>query len=316
MIKRSIVSILLLFITCYIIIALYNISLRNSSVGICEKFNEIFTGNKQFDLVYFGSSRAAFHFDPAKINLGDSIVQFNAGISGVETSVNEQVIKSFINRHDYKPKCAVVNFDFFFWKRVPDGVQAGYTRFFPYLNNMSLLKALIQMDKRFFFFKNFRPYTMVHLNDSKYYDWYRFSTGKKIAIDNDYMINGFETYLKNTQEHFYVVKDQLSPNLYRERQIDAAKNIFEFFEVNNIKLIPMITPVYSQNKMKIMGDSTHFKILQDLCEQYNTPLLNYFDLAINNKKSNFYDELHLNLKGVDEFSNIIESDLRVLLEID
>jgi hypothetical protein len=157
---------------------------------------------------------------------------------------------------------------------------------------------------------------MVHLNDSKYHDWYRFYFNKKIAIDNDYISDGFETYLKNTQERFYVVKDQLSPNLYRERQIDAAKNIFEFFEVNNIKLIPMITPVYSQNKIKIMGDSTHFKILQDLCEQYNTPLLNYFDLAINNKKSNFFDELHLNLRGVEKFSNIIESDLRILLEID
>ena len=270
MIKRAVISILLLFVACYIIIALYNTSLRNSAVGICKKYNEIFTGNKQFDLVYFGSSRAAFHFNPDKINLGDSITQFNAGISGVETSVNEAVIKAFVNSHDYKPKYAVVNFDFFFWKREHDGVLAGYSRFFPYLNNDELYNSVFQMDKRFFFFKYFSPYTMVHLNDSKYHEWYRFYFNKKIAIDNDYMSDGFETYLKNTQERFYVVKEQLNPNLYRERQIDAARNIINFFEVNNIKLIPVITPVYSQQKKKIMGDSTHFKILQDLCDQYNT----------------------------------------------
>ena len=296
--------------------ALYNISLRNSSVGICKKFNEIFTGNKQFDLLYFGSSRAAFHFDPSKINLGDSITQFNAGVSGVETSVSEAIIKSFVKSHNYKPKYAVVNFDFFFWKRTHNGTLSGYTRFFPYLNNDELFNSVSQMDKRFFYFKNLSIYTMLHLNDSKYHDWYRFYYGKKIAIDNDYKSNGFESYLKNTQQVFFVTNNKLNSKLYRERQINAAQNIFKFFEENDIKLIPVITPVYCQSKIKIMGDSTHFDILKDLCEQYNTPLLNYFDLEINNKKSNFFDELHLNLRGVEKFSKTIERDLRILLAID
>jgi hypothetical protein len=308
LIKRIIISILFLLIACYFIQAFYNISLRNSSVGICQKFNEIFEGNNNYDLVYFGSSRAAFHFDPSKINLGDTILQYNSGISGIETVVTESVIKSFLSSHDYKPKYAVVNFDFFFWKRIHNGIQAGYARFFPYLNNDILYNSVFQMDKRFFFFKYFSPYTMVHLNDSKYHDWYRFSTGNKIAIDEDYMINGFETYLKTTQDRFFVL-DSLNPSLNREYEIESAKKIFQFFRNNNIKLIPVISPFYFENRQEVMGDSTHFKILQDLCDQYNTPLLNYFDLEINNDKSNFYDELHLNLKGVNKFSKKLEADL-------
>ena len=315
MIKRTFIALLLLLVACYVVQFCYSSAHRNSAIGICKKYNEVFNGNSHFDVVYFGSSRTAFHFNPSLINLGDSISQFNAGISGVETSVNMAVIKEFIKSHNYKPNYAVVNFDFFFWKRPHDGVLSGYTRFIPYLSNDILYKAVCQMDKRFFFFNYFSPYTLVHLNDSRYYDWYRFSTGNKIAIDNDYLSNGFETYLKKTQEPFFVIKDKLHPNLLRERQLSAAKEIFQFFEDNNIKLIPIITPIYSKNKALIMGDSSHFNLLSDLCDQYKTPLLNYFDLELNDQKLNFYDELHLNLKGVEQFSKIVEKDLVQLMEL-
>ena len=64
-----------------------------------------------------------------------------------------------------------------------------------------------------------------------------------------------------------------------------------------------------------MGDSSHFNLLSDLCDQYKTPLLNYFDLELNDQKLNFYDELHLNLKGVEQFSKIVEKDLIQLMEL-
>ena len=287
----------------------YNRTLLDSEIGICKKFNEIFEGNNNYDLVYFGSSRAAFHFDPSKIKLGDSIKQYNAGVSGIETSVNEQVIKLFIKGHEYKPKYAVVNFDFFFWKRIHDGVLAGYTRFFPYLYKNELYASILKMDKRFFCFKNLRIYTIAHLNDSKYYDWYRFKYGIQIGIDNDYKLNGFQTYLKTTQKRFFVLKDKLDKDLYRENQISAAHRIFKFFKEQDIKLIPVITPVFTENNKSIMGDSTHFKLLNEMCAQYDAPLLNYFDLHISQDKSNFYDELHLNLKGVNKFSKKLETDL-------
>jgi len=309
--KKIIILIVSIFIVSGFITWGINASLRSCKTGRHQKLNHIFNDTTHYDLTYFGTSRVAFNINPKNIQ-SNILSSYNAGITGINAQITLAVIKDFIKNHG-KPKYAVVGFDFYVWESENTNMVYEPYRFLPYLQG-NLFSTLKGIDPKFYLYKYIYPYRLTQYDDWIYYEAFRSFTDKTIAFDNEFLSNGYQIAPRNQSSNFQSLRKDFKINPQLKEEKKAVIEIFEYLRNLDIKTIGVIFPLFSESQEFFMSDSTNFNFLDSLCSQHNAPLLNYLDLDLTKNKDLFYDEIHLNPKGVAELNSFISKDLEELLK--
>ena len=284
---------------------------RNADFGQYGKLNLLFEKTGDYDVVFFGSSRAAFHFNSVAIDSITGMSSCNMGIAATNDVISLGAINSYLSACKIKPKALVVNFDFFLWDDPSIDSIRNELRFFPYLHHEDLCYSLSELDRFFLRYKYLKPLAFAKFNDFYYYECYRVLAGKKIARDNEFKQKGFQKVPFEKAINFKN-KNTAGNSMVSKRQLNAVERIFATASNQGLKLVPVITPVHSSYTFS-KTDSLMLNKLYDLCNQYNVDCLNYLNKEICSNPSNFFDQIHLNSKGRKIFDKAFSEALIPLI---
>jgi len=290
---------------------------RNLETGSFAKLNTIFEKQGSYDILYIGSSRTAFTFNPSEIDLKNNFTSYNCGLPKIlsRNEITYGLLKTYLSNCKENPKYVVMNIDFFLWETT-EGLIPDAQQFFPYMKFKHLYNALLSNDSKFFFYNYFKIYRITHFNDYFYYNIYRNYKGNLIKIDKQYKanLNGFQRLHTQKSKEFYVLKNMKNIKLYNKR--NKLKSIFQLCKEENIKLIPIITPAYKSVIERVSQDSTHFYNVLNLCNKFDCKLLNFMEQNYCQDSSVFFDELHLNKKGLKLFLKDFSIEMREIIKTD
>ena len=270
--------------------SLYSIS----KSGVAYQENQVFYKTKDSILI-FGSSRAAFHYQPEIITEQTGLSCYNAGREGMGIYFHYAALLATLER--YNPKIIVLDLDFrdvyyrggSFGKDVFSDLAPFYGKinceFDDYIcrnfyDPILYRSNLIKYNKKFF---NILTANVIKNNDnSKGY----------IPLKGEW--NGKEKVLKGD-----VFK--ISPEL-----IKSVNGFISKAKSHNIKVVLVISPTFKKINPEF------FKIANEIAILHGVKLISYYgdkDFILN--KSLFHDSEHLNNKGAILFSQKVASQIKL-----
>ncbi len=310
---RILISVTLFFVLLSGVHYLIMSQLRSTDFGQYGKLNLIFEKKGSFDVVYFGSSRTAFHFNPRIIDSIANVNSCNMGITATNDVVSLAAIKTYLSNCEIKPKAIVVNFDFFLWDNQNiDDVNSSIPRFIPYLYNPILYNSLASLDPSYAKFKYASFFSFTYLTDYFYYELYRGLVNQEIARDKEFKCRGFQSVPYQQKIENFQTSRSNEIICVSERQINATKQIFTLLKNENIKLIPVVTPIFKSYSFT-NSDNILFERLKEICYEFELNCFNYSNKKYCQEKNNFFDEIHLNNEGLEKFNIDFANDLVQIL---
>ena len=95
---------------------------------------------------------------------------------------------------------------------------------------------------------------------------------------------------------------------YDDVKILYLKKIISLCKNHKIKLIFSVSPSYKKT------DSYAYTYAKDLAKVNDIPFISHYsDTLINRNKENFYDQVHLNMKGAQTFTKVFVSELKDII---
>ena len=96
--------------------------------------------------------------------------------------------------------------------------------------------------------------------------------------------------------------DNASVELFRQ-YIQECKSM-------DINLILVYTPEYIEGQQFVTNRSEIMTLLKGIAQENNLPFLDYSDHYLSMDKKYFYNSMHLNATGAEEFSRILSHDIK------
>jgi hypothetical protein len=288
------------------------VGIKKNTSGIYEKLNEIFEGHTNYDAIILGSSRAESQIQPETIDSIFNSNTYNLGIPGSDITHQLAFLKTYLAQHPI-PKRLILSIDIY-------GYTAGnevselkdYNRYFPYLNNSVFYSEMKQINKAYFAFKNFVPYSLAFDHHDE-------------MLNN--VLRGYFHYSNNTlkYEKGFVIPPELYDKQYQYK-MDTVKilslpsasawkayeKINTICESKGIELIIVLIPVHHTLYKKIENEFILRKALRQIFHE--RPLLDYTHSAFSDTDTLFADAMHLNHIGVMQFNRQLSADMQQFLD--
>lgn len=272
--------------------ALSHIENTTSELG---RTNYVLNQLNDKDIIFFGSSRAQYHYVPEVFeNLikahyhTDSKSVYNAGFSGHFVSFNICCVESVVRR--YTPKLILLEIsseelyiDFFTGRAV--------TQLMPYSSSCPVAREYIDS-------KGLKAKIQTRINtfvfNGKFLQIIKaFLTGKTI---NDGYVPLHET-MQHIPEAEFEEEAQLDYDVIEELHV-----LLSHIAAENINCVIVSSPKY-----RVHDDRT---VLADICAQHNIPYINMFENDyFNNHPELFKDQHHLNDDGARLYTSLLFEEL-------
>ena len=267
----------------------------SAKYGTTKRSNYILQETNE-DILIFGSSRAARHYDPHIIEDLMGLKCYNCGMDGCGIILAYANLQAIVQR--YTPKAIVYeltpNFDFV------EGDNVKYIKSLrPYYDNpviSAVINDIDEVEKYKCLSKMYRynmmPTTLIHDN---------------LLPSNEYE-KGFEPVRKKlTKEPAvnmdYTVKKPSDP--LKLRYLDS---LILLCKERNISLVFSISPVYRQSETR-----DAFEPGKLLAKYHNIPILDNSNLSeISGHLLYFSDAIHLNYEGAMHYTRIFSNQLKDL----
>jgi hypothetical protein len=307
---RILAVIVILFVFGNFVYFFVNKSIVSYSASSFEKFEELFVSSQKFDVLLIGSSRTHRNID---VKICDSITAlkfYNGGISGAHGFEMLTTLKGFLAAHS-APKLVVLNIDPGVFSI--DRTFFNATFYFNSLNNGQIYEAFSSKGYPVWLYKHV-PFTRVfEFNDDLRNDCIRGFIGKKDNYRNAY--HGYLPMSENIGEFDTIYKTQLS--IGRDSaNFQYLNSIINVCKDRKIKLVFIVAPVYNHHYSKRYRD--YSLIIEDLntkiAKRERIPILFFDDQSLNYSMKYFDDNIHLNLKGTQEFSVTLAEQLKEQLK--
>lgn len=282
LIKRILVLGIILFILDFSYTYIYI-----NKKGVRTKIEYIFQNkNKQFDYIFFGSSRVEFHINTPLINNETGKKSLNLGTSGQNLPETFLALKLLVSQN-IEAKKYFIQIDETDLVKTNKKKFSGESYFLPYIKNKEIKKHL-------------KKYDLDYINDTKI-PFYRY-------MNYGYKIGYRELLLKlgnkNRTKDFYIglditLKNDTVTNRFRKKYDTKLINEIALYgKENNLKLIFYTSPYYN-----VENESNFKKILKE------NNIYIYIDSITDAK---FYkDKGHLNKYGADIFTKMIIRDFKL-----
>lgn len=278
--------------------------LKNTSLAAAEYevWNDLFYNNISPEVAIYGSSRAWVHIDPMIIEDSLGLSAYNFGIDGHnfwlqyyrhKTLLKNTTPKTIIHSVDIntlKKRRELYNYEQFLpymlWNREMYEVTKSYVGF--NLTDYSLPLARF-IGKRDFLspYFNFEGFTPVRVKGFQ---------GQNREWNDD---------LKRAQAQmgsYTADLDSASVELFRQ-YIQECKSL-------DINLILVYTPEYIEGQQFVTNRSEIMTLLKGIAQENNLPFLDYSAHYLSMDKKYFYNSMHLNATGAEEFSRILSHDIK------
>lgn len=243
--------------------------------------------NNDVDVLVLGASQAYRGFDP-RVFSEQGISLFNLGSSNQTQIQTKALVDSYLLKLNPKVVLFVVNPESFSM----DGIESSID----FLCNGIITKQTVAMVFKVNSLKTY--FTFI-------YAGFRQLFGLDKAFEHPLQIDG-NTYINGgyveRDSHHYISKNQQDsiewkPRLFQQKAFEQTINTLKN---NGIEIILIQAPLESEFSKKI----SNLKWYHNYLSSHGVPYLDYTNLFPHNREY-FYDEFHLNQKGVEVFNTDI-----------
>lgn len=253
--------------------------------GTYGKINRSLVANEE--VLIFGSSRAAHHYDPEIISYETGMTSYNTGLGGYGLLYNYALFNEIVK--SYKP--TVVLLDLSPNVIIDPKTYSKLNIFSPYYHDYPSFNEIIRLDPDF---SSFKTFFKLYVYNSTLYDLVR------------------NTFSKNPEDGYISLKGSVNamnfvPMQLTESNIDSLKYFYleKFLDTaiqNNIRLICVVSPTYEK-----------FDVNNEIIDELNILIsekgVEFHDYSnyktLYQQPEYFKDQLHLNSEGADIFSHKI-----------
>lgn len=244
------------------------------------------------EILLFGSSRMAHHYNPLIIQDSIGMTCYNCGEDGNGVILSFGFLEMITKR--YKPKLIIYDlseFDLF----VSDNTK--FTSLLkPFCDDQDVLNVISDVSPmdRYKLKSNLYKYNSLVISMLGCY------------VKPTANINGFIP-LQGTMSYDPVVKQPVA------KEIDSVKMKYldafvEKCKDSNIQIVFCISPTYKGVLFKEQYDSFYH-----IAEKYDVPFWNFIDHEVLSKEKQYYkDSSHLNEKGAELYTNLVINKIREL----
>lgn len=275
---------------------------------VCDYMNAHLTGGDKrnhydvfnrvkADILILGSSRANHHYNPQIVTDSLKMSCYNCGYDGFGILSMYGRYEMILQRH--KPK--VVIYDVLAANEIY-GDESDHLKFMaelkPYIGHpqiMSVFSDVSPMEK-------YKLYSRMYQYNSVIFDLVKDFFSHPIKIENGYSpLSGVMNYEPHAFTEDFATATPDSVKLrYVIKLIESTKQ-------NNIQLVFALSPFYNAT------NSNDYRVIKDLCRQYDVPLIDCYTDSTFMKKEYFQDSYHLNGKGADKFTSSFVHRLKTYL---
>lgn len=248
------------------------------------------------DILVFGSSRANHHYVPEIFEDSLKMSFYNTGRDGNFLLYNFAVFKTIIKR--YSPKIIILDInanELYYNKENYDRLSS----LLPYYYDHPEIQSIVKLRS---------PYEKLKLSSAIY----PYNSSLLTILMSNLEANKHRKSDRNGYiPLFGSMKDTSMGNIndpgnsFDSTNINALKSISKTCKLNNILLIFIQSPIYSNVK-----DISSTKVIAGIAKENNAIFLDYFNnKKFNNKPSYFKDGSHLNDEGAKIFSKEIANQI-------
>jgi hypothetical protein len=299
--KKIILYLLVIILAGYAVREVLYFGLRENKVGIFDKYNTVFLKKNNFETIIIGSSRAESHFSCKIIDSVLNTNSYNIGIQGASLPFALDVFDAYLENSTF-PHNVIFNIDYHINTCDNDTVFM-FPRYFPYLKNKILYKALEKRDKRFVAFKYAPYYGLAYMGDNYLASATRGFLNKPGKYDANYY-KGYTRIMdiKWKYKPYFACDEDFMYN-----RIDGISTLCKIHHAN---LFLVISPIYSKASDLILNRTALIQKLNEKAKSNNVILLDYSNDEISKDSSLFADPYHLKEKGAILFTNELAKDLK------
>jgi len=260
-------------------------------------WNDIYSGNLQYDVLIMGGSRAWTQYSPQIIDSILGVNSYNLGVDG--SQIDRQILKyDTYRRMNKKPEIIIQDIGF-----ATIGISSGYEReqFFPYFFDNSLINSASKYEK----------FTILE----KYIPAYRY-IGYSPLIQEGLFLPVPEAILT---KGYYGIDMKWDGSIFEEqteidyRQDSLALSLFDKYLAKayseNIRVIFVYAPMYIGVVEKLQNVEEMYQMFDNIARKYNIPILDYQYTSMSYDTASFYNATHLNKKSAELFTIQLAHDI-------
>jgi hypothetical protein len=254
--------------------------------------------NTKEDILIFGNSHAAQHFNTPLIVEKLKLSAFNFGVQGQSMLYYYPIMKSVLSYH--KPKLIILNLDYLELSSNPGNYQR-LSIFLPYFHKNKYVDSSIALIG----------------NSEKYEAWsslYRYNSTLGYILFNvssksnnkSYKSLGFDPQYGSFCQKNFGESNKLPKTQFDERVIQLLNSLIKDIKDARIPLVITTTPL-----LYGVSDNVYQDKLRLLLKSNEVDYWDYAnDAAFKNKCNLFIDQTHLNKEGADLFTTMIIERVR------
>lgn len=275
--------------------------------------NAINAGRVNTDILVCGSSRGQSHYNPIVISKVTGLSCYNISQNGSRLGVQLPVAKWYFEKNQ-PPKYLLLNIDLFTVDLEPY-VYLPY-KYLPYLNNNSLYAGLSHIDRNLWIHKWIPLTNLILYNKDFQKAIFRNSLltrhSKKDSLINGYYTNDYQ-WLGDEWEADHVKKHWRARISISQTHKEYLKELIGLCKSHGTQLIFVVSPEYYRSMEFLLNRKEIVNYYINLCQEYQITWLDFSSSEICRNKRLWFNYIHMNSAGADQFSQQLATQLKNLV---
>lgn len=297
--KKFVFKLFLFFVLCFVMDQFFDFSARylfdHAKSGSTEK-NKYISDKTNEDILIFGSSRGVHHYDPQIIEDSLKMTCYNCAYDGCGIITAYGLLVALLEH--YTPR--VIIYDVM---PVFDYLESGSNN--KYLGPLKLIYDKNGIDSIFINISPNEKWKMMSY-------MYRINSKLIVLLSENLMVRNqtIKGYLPRNEQMYYEpnIKEHEEKIVYDKIKVFYLKRFISTCKNKGIKLVFFVSPSYKKT------DDYQFKYIYKLAQHEGIPCISHYcDTSFVKNKNLFYDSVHMNQKGATEYTKMIISELKQIL---
>jgi hypothetical protein len=286
-----------LLLLAFVVDIVISKNLRKSQFPEFSRWNDIYSGEIQSDVVIMGNSRAAGCYSPQILDSILGMNFYNLGMGG--SAINRQILfYDTYRRFNKKPICIIQNIDI-----GTIAITKGYEReqFFPYFFDDSL-KTAISSFENFNVWEQYIPYFRYIGYHNEIQTGLLYAKLKGQTLSKGYLGRNAKWNGSRIPKTEIIYTQDTTALLLFDKYLSKAKS-------ENIKVIFVYAPFHIRAVQKVKNVTGMFLMFDSIAKKYDIPILNYTYDSLSYDTVYFWNAMHLNKTGAEFFSVKLAHDI-------
>jgi hypothetical protein len=265
--------------------------------GFYGKLNVVFLNQNTYNTLFLGSSRAEMHYDIRCIDSLTSWDSYNVSMAGASPMMAFSVLKIYLNR-SASPERVFYEVDL---NRLSENYSEIYNfnNYFAYLSDPLVRAELASIDRRMnhFYWNPFYslPYTGLKNISTSLHGW--------LNLPNDVDALYYRGFMKDTINTHMQYKASSPALVYlSNHNRNYLDSIVGLCKEKNIHLYLLSSPIFSGGQLDMKNKEHVKRQMEFFAKKNRIPYWDLSSLPFCNRRDLFVDNLHLNAKGAELFS--------------